>query len=115
MAVSIDVEVEGQPVNGGYKVTWTVKSSTDMPQEVFLLNAPKNSFERVIDPSDLQWPTSRDVKQAFYRKSQVSETYDTITDAENAKTNVDSALQDIVDKYKNGLSSFTGTSTNSYS
>lgn len=112
---SIDIEIVGSAVGEKYRVTWRVTSATGMPEEVFLHAFATMGFSGVITASELTYPTTRTNGQAYYRQSEASADYDTLTDAEDAKTNVAATLQDLVDAYNAGLASFLGTTTDSFS
>lgn len=109
-----DTETDGDG-NTVYTVTWTVDSATDMPEEVFLLRYSDNTFIRTITPGDLIYPTTRTDGIAFYRQSSVTGRYATITDGDNARTNVDAALTSLVAAYNAGLTTFLASNTNTYS
>jgi|AntRauTorcE11897_2_1112592.scaffolds.fasta_scaffold00209_2 hypothetical protein len=117
---SIEVTDEGGTETDGdgntvYTVTWTVDTATDMPEEVFLLRFSDNTFIRTITPGDLIYPTTRTDGTAFYRQSEVTGRYDSITDGDTARTNVDAALTTLVTEYNAGLTTFLGSNTNTYS
>jgi len=109
---SVDMTVTGAALGDEYTVRWRVTASSDMPEEIFLVEFATNEFRGVITPSDLAFPTTRTVGQAFYRQSDVTATYATLTEATNAKTNVAQAVQALATLYGANLTTFlTTTST----
>lgn len=112
---SLDVNTTGSTVGDNYRVVWTVTSATDMPEEVFLHKFSSRALERVIQIGDLNWPTTPTQGQAYYRASSADETYSTLDDAEDAKTEVDAALTTLVAAYNDGLATFISSTTTTYS
>lgn len=112
--VTIDVQVTGSSTSDGYAVRWAVSSSTDMPSEIFLVLASTMKFQKVCTSSDMVYPVVRDVGTAFYRVEDVTYTYTTLTEAEEAKVLVAESIQALVDEYTSGVALFTTTETITY-
>lgn len=111
----ITFDATGSGTVAAYTVTWTVTAATDMPEEVFKVQASDNVFQGVILAADLVYPTVRTAGQPFYRLSTVQRTYDTLAEAQTAITNVAADMQVLVDSYNAGLVAFLTTVTTTVS
>lgn len=85
-----------------------------MPTEIFVYMASTNKFSHVAAPSDLTFPTTRDVLISQYRRSTAEELYSSIAIAEAAKTNVATAIAELVAAYNAQLNTFLTTVSTTY-
>lgn len=113
---SLQVETTGAAVSASaYTVRWQITAATDMPSEVFLVDFATNTFQGVVTPSVLVFPTTRTSGQGFYRLSDVTATFASLTEAQNARINVRAALLQLIQIYEDNISSFLGTTTETLS
>ena len=116
MPASIDITDVGVPTNAGaYTVEWSATNAVDMPNEVFVHTYATRKYSHVAAPSDLVYPAVPTPNVAFYRAANAEYTYEDITSAQNAKSNVADAVQSLVDAYNAGLTTFIDPTTTTYS
>lgn len=113
MSVQLEVQVTGSTADTGeYQLDWEVVNNMDMPSEVFLYTTSTDTYHGVVAPAQLSYPTDpNEGNSAYYRRSTATQTFAALTAANSAKTNILSALADLVTAYKKGVVDFLVTET----
>lgn len=104
-------------VAGGFQTVSTVISpDTSMPPQVFVFDYQTNKYWHVATLFDvLNYPTTPDPTQAYYRLSTVTQFFTNLIDAQNNVTSMQQRVASLVTSYAGSESSFIGTEVNTYS
>lgn len=104
----ITVQSVGTQVDADtYQVDWTTTAAVDMPEEIFVFKKATLEFDHVANGSDLQFPTTPTVGQAWYRQDAGSAQYGSIEEANVAMANAAADIQALVDDFNSDLTAFT--------
>jgi len=112
MAVEITYdEIRTSSPPNQFDVTYAVTSTTDIPEEIFLMDAINpGTYVRVALVGDFGFPTTPDpLNAAFYRASTMALSFQEYSVAARGQEDVQAAIAELQATYDAGVSSWDGS------